>query len=444
MERRPNILFLMSDEHRADVTGYEGNKVIRTPNLDRLAKDAIVFRNAYTPAPICIPARQAMMAGQLPHRCACERFGDDLAPGYMTFARRFSEYAYVTVCCGKLHHMGQDQMQGWTRRVGADEMISPENIANRQIDEFASCIKPQEFNWGNDVKVVQRAGVGKGPYYSKDVYTVQGALHFIEEYFISPVFDRAQNHRPVLLKVSLVEPHYPYNTDEEKFNYYINRVKAYVDQPVSDHPMLSRRQVRPGIDVSMRELAKATSCYYGMVESMDHHMGVVLQALEQAGQNLNDWIIVYTSDHGEMLGEHGVWEKKSFYEGSVRVPLFIRWPKRFPQFRLVQENVNLCDLFATLCELADIPAPSNLDSRSLVSLMHGEAKDWVNETVSQYNGKELMIKFEHLKYLYYGEDHSEVLFDLQTDPGETKNAVEDPAYKSSLELFRAKRTHYAF
>ena len=115
MKERPNILFLMSDEHRADVTGYEGNDIIRTPTLDEIARTGIVFRNAYTPSPICIPARQCIMSGQLPKTCGCEGWRD-LRPGHMTFARLFSQYAYETVAFGKLHHQGSDQMQGWTQR----------------------------------------------------------------------------------------------------------------------------------------------------------------------------------------------------------------------------------------------------------------------------------------------------------------------------------------
>ena len=115
---RPNILFLMSDQHRADVSGYADDGVVRTPVLDELARKGVVFNNAYTPAPICIPARQSMAAGQLPRTCGCEVFGEDLAPGHMTFARRLSQYGYATVACGKLHHNGTDQMQGWTSRIG--------------------------------------------------------------------------------------------------------------------------------------------------------------------------------------------------------------------------------------------------------------------------------------------------------------------------------------
>ena len=124
-KNKPNILFLMSDEHRADITRFEGNSIIRTPNLDQLAATGTVFRNAYTPSPICIPSRQSMMAGQLPRTTGCETYGQDLQPGHMTFSRRLAQFGYQTVVSGKLHHMGTDQMQGWTMRLYGDMEIAP-------------------------------------------------------------------------------------------------------------------------------------------------------------------------------------------------------------------------------------------------------------------------------------------------------------------------------
>lgn len=132
----PNILFLMTDEHRPDLAGFAGNSIVRTPNLDRLAKDSVVFNHAYTPSPVCIPARQCIMSGQFPRTCGCEVFGDDLPPFYRTFARTFSENAYNTVCCGKLHHTGLDQMQGWQRRIGNETRISEKFIPNMDQDKL--------------------------------------------------------------------------------------------------------------------------------------------------------------------------------------------------------------------------------------------------------------------------------------------------------------------
>jgi choline-sulfatase len=441
MGKKPNILFLMSDEHRADVTGYEGNRVIRTPNLDRLAEGGISFRSAYTPSPICIPGRQSMMAGQFPRTTGCERYGQDLAPGAMTFARRLSQYGYQTVVSGKLHHMGTDQMQGWTQRIAGDMHVETRYIDGRVEEEFARYQQPP-LKWSN-AKEIERAGIGRGPCVVHDEYSVRGAVDFIEHYFNSPYYDREQI-RPLLLKVSLLQPHYPYLTSEDKFNYYLNRIQPYSDQPVFDHPFLRRHEVKPGRDATERALRRATAAYYGMIETIDGHYGTILSALEHVGQQLDDWIIVYTSDHGEMLGEHGIWEKQKFFEASARVPLVIRYPRKFQGGKVVTENVNLCDLFATLCDLADIPLPSGLDSRSLVPLMQGESADWDNESISQFGGTNLMIKRDRLKYQYYGPGMPEVLFDLEHNPEETINVIDADEYADRVSAFRVRAKELGF
>ncbi len=449
MTKRPNILFLMSDEHRPDVTGYEGNTVVRTPVLDELARTGVVFRNAYTPSPICIPGRQALMAGQFPRACGCEKFGDDLPPFSMTWAKRLAQWGYQTTCSGKLHHTGADQMQGWTRRIAPDCQVSPRYIEGYRSDENAD-FKPEAGTgkWSNQ-KEVERAGIEHGPCQRFDERATQAALDWVEDTFVAPHYDRPSSHLPHCLKLSLLQPHYPYFTDEAKFNYYLNRVPIKVGEERFDHPILSRTQAMPDVEATPRDVRRATAAYYGMVETVDSHYGNVLRELENVGQNLDDWIIVYTSDHGEMLGDHGIWEKTSFFEQSVRVPLLIRWPEKFAP-RVVNENVNLCDLFATLCDLTDIPLPAQdetvlgngLNSRSLVPLMNGDARDWDNETVSQLRGK-LMIKQGDLKYCSY-PDAPEVLFDLAVDKAETRNLFNEPRYAEAIEQFRARRAELGY
>lgn len=453
--QRPNILFLMSDQHRADVAGYAGDAIARTPALDALARTGVVFNNAYTPAPICIPARQSMAAGQLPRTCGCEVFGEDLAPGHMTFARRLSQYGYATVACGKLHHNGSDQMQGWTSRIGSGMNVRHDFIEGRNLEAMRDLPLATEHKW-SQAKEVKRAGIGEGPVNGHDEYTLDGALRFIENFFADPFYDRALPTRPLLLMVSFVRPHVPFLTTRERFTYYINRVKPYVDEAAFDHAFLGSGAVVPGADVSEREIRRATAAYYGMVEGIDEDYGIVLAALEHVGQNLDDWIIIYTSDHGEMLGEHQLWEKTKFFEGSVKAPLIIRLPGRAEAGRVAQENVNLCDLFATLCELADVPAVDGLDSRSLVPLLNGDNSNWNNETVSHYGGthlgheaefvryENLMIKRDELKYQYYGPDMPEVLFDLSTDPAEKINFAADPLYAESLAAFRERRAELGY
>ena len=450
MSKRPNILFLMSDEHRPDVTGYEGNAIVRTPVLDELARTGVVFRNAYTPSPICIPGRQALMSGQFPRDCGCEVFGDDLPPFSMTWARRLAQWGYQTTCSGKLHHTGPDQMQGWTHRVAPDCNVTARWVEGLQTDQIEG-LKPEigTGKWSNH-KEVEQAGIAFGVNQRFDARAAQAALDWVEDTFVAPHYNRPTSHFPQCFKLSLLQPHYPFFAEEDKFKYYLNRVPLYHDLERFEHPVLSLTQAGPPhVTASPRDVRRATAAYYSMVETVDDYYGQVLRALEEAGENLDEWIIIYTSDHGELLGEHGVWEKTSFFEGSARVPLIIRWPKNFAP-RVVEENVNLCDLFATLCELADVPLPdkdetvlaNGLDSRSLVPLLKGETAGWNNETVSQLNGN-LMIKQDDLKYCFY-PNAPEVLFDLSVDPRELRNLIDEPRYTKELEEFRARRAELGF
>ena len=437
VKKRPNILFLMSDEHRPTVAGFAGNEVVRTPNLDKLAETGVLFNHAYTPSPITVPTMVCINAGQMPKTCDCEGW-KDIEPGHMTMARQFTRYAYETVACGRLMHQGPDLMAGWARRIGADNMTHDQYVEDKVQEEWAHYAKSLLGIKWSDAKEIKRAGVGYCHTHKWDDYALQGAIDYIEWQMLNTYYDRENPERPLLLRLGLTQPHYPYLTDEERFQYYLNRVQPFANQRVFEHPFLSQRQVRPGIDASEREIRRAVAAYYGMVDRIDEIYGEVMAALEFAGQDLDDWIIVYTSDHGEMLGEHGIWEKQKFFEGSARVPLIIRYPAMFNGGHVVNENVSTLDLFATLCDLAGIPIPEGLDSRSLVPLMQGDTSHWSNEALSQFGTANYMIKQDALKYQYYGKEMPEVLFDLEADPGETYNLIDDPAYAKAVTGFRAR------
>ncbi len=440
--RRPNILFMMSDQHRADFAKFAGHPVVATPTLDGLAAEGVQFRNAYAASPVCVPGRQCMMAGQLPRTCRAQVYGDDLPPGHMTFARRLAQYGYETVCAGKLHHLGADQMQGWTRRLGwADMHVHPEFIAGVRPEEWAR--HPAPPNWSH-IKEIQQAGPGRSPYRVNDEYTLQGALHFIEEYFVSPVYGRATPDRPLLLKVSFQQPHYPYIARQALFEKYLGRVELPDASRHHDHFGFDADWARaePGVKVSEEQVRRAVAAYCAMIEEVDGYFGRVLQALRDAGQDLDDWIILYTSDHGDMMGQNQLWWKLKFYEGSVRVPLLVRAPHIAAGGRVIRQNVSHCDLFATLCDLAGVPVPNGLDSRSLVPLLRGEDAAWDNVAFSQVGRGRLMVKRDDLKYCYFDDDGSEFLFDLAGDPQERRNIVADPAHQAVLAAFRRDRDQW--
>ena len=431
--KKPNILILMSDEHRADIAGYNGNTIVRTPTLDALAQKSCVFDNAYAPSPICVPSRQCFMSGQLPKTCGCDGSWMDLKPGYDTFAKRFSQYAYKTTVSGKLHHIGADQMQGWTERLASDTHLLAKYVKGLLPEEFKKYQNKILTEKKTNEQYVKEASVAFGPYQAFDARAFNEATSYIEKYFDG----NDESKQPLVLKVSFLQPHYPFHTDQEKFDYYHDKVPLYTDE-TCDHPVLSQSQMEAPVSVSDDEIRNTTATYYGMIETIDSYYGSILKSLEDAGQNLDDWIIVYLSDHGEMLGEHGIWEKARFYESSVKVPLMIKMPSNQYAGTRLNQNVNLCDVYSTLCDIADITIPPNLDSRTLLPLISGDT-NWDNETVSQIKrGTEnhVMIKHGDLKYQYYGESIPEVLFDLKSDPGEKVNKASDPAYKEAMLTFQ--------
>ena len=444
--KKPNILILMSDEHRYDVCGFARNPVVRTPNLDRLAKEAVVFDNAYTPSPVCIPARQCMAAGQYPRTCKAERFGDDLEPNYRTFARIFSENGYQTAACGKLHHLGLDQMQGWRYRIAGDTEVAVSYYRKQAGDSRAAYQFDSSQKW-DDKKEILRAGPGNPVHAKEDRLTVEGCRNFIHSYFVDSFYDRPKREEPLLLYVGLRNPHYPYIARQELFDYYLNRVEPYANRTPSLHPFLGRCSNCPplviGEEVTERDVKRAMAAYYANVETVDFQFGQILHFLEEAGENPDDWIILYTSDHGEMLGEHSIWEKQRFYEGSARIPLFIRYPGRFTPHRC-RKNVNLIDIYATLCELSGNPVPDGLESRSLVPLLEGHEDGWTDETISQWGGRNLMIKKGDLKYHYYGQDGSELLFDLKKDPEENRDFSRETEYEEIMAYFVRRRGDIGF
>ncbi|MEG2733541.1 MAG: sulfatase-like hydrolase/transferase [Clostridium sp.] len=447
MSKPPNILFLMSDEHRFDTIGYAGNAIVRTPCLDELSKEAVIFDQAYTPSPVCIPARQCMAAGQYSNACNVKCFGEDLEPNYQTFARVLTEHNYKTVAVGKLHHHGIDQMQGWQIRIAGDMQVSVNHyLRQSQKPPSAPDILNTESKW-DEKKEIMRAGPGESAYLRKDYLAITGCKDFIYEHFVDSYYDRAEPNIPLLLYLGLINPHYPYIAPKQLFDYYLNRVELLENVTVSSHPYLGKcpggSALMVGKDVRERDVKRAMAAYYANIETVDTQFGEIIQSLRDAGEDLDEWIIIYTSDHGEMLGEHAIWEKRKFYEGSVRVPLFIRYPKRFTP-KTIHQNVNLIDLFATICELCEIEIPENLQSRSLVELLSGKTDNWDNETISQLDGTNLMIKRDALKYHWYEEDQSELLFDLEKDPQENHDVSKDSAYKRKLETFQNRRMDFGF
>jgi choline-sulfatase len=414
-----NVLFLMADEFRHDAAGFGGNAIARTPHLDALAAGAAVFDNAYTASPVCIPARQCLATGKYPLHIGCEEFGEDIAPGSQTFARSFADAGYYTVACGKLHHRGPDPMQGWIHRIGSETAIKwPEAYSAR----------PQvgRRKWRGALDL-QSSGVGVSPLGIHDDYTVRGACDFLRIHYGGMYEIPVET--PLLLMVSLQQPHFPLLADQDLFDYYHRRVEPYLDQTPPANPSWAAKFLGKEQGVTDDDIRMATAAYYALVERTDQRIGQVLQSLREVGQNLDEWLVVFASDHGDMLGQHGMWEKRSFYEGSARVPLFLRGPG----ISAGRKNTpaNLVDLYPTLCARAGVAAPSDLDGADLLT-----AED--SRTVfCQYGRKHFMVRSGRWKYITL-EPGEELLFDLQGDPTETRNLIAAEASQPILAQLRGQ------
>ena len=442
MPEKPHILLLIDDEHRPDVLGVEGNPHVRTPTLDRCMSQGTYFRSAYTPAPVCVPARQSFLTGLYPRHNGCMDFRMPLPSDVLTIPAHLGHYGYHTACAGKMHFQGADQMHGWKQRIAGDVEVVIDDSPLRHLATQADPARRAErrVEPGTDLwptaKEITNARVGRGSHLIQDLYTTDGAMHFLDDYFVGAQYDRPID-QPLLLAVSLNSPHYPYQCSEEPFSYYLRRVEPFVQDLPDNFDCHEFFKIQIGKDVTLRDARRATAAYYGMVETVDRQYTRVIDRLQELDV-LDDFVIVFLSDHGEMLGQKGLWHKLQFFDGAVRVPFSISAPQVLPEAtRMASHNVSLVDLFPTLCELVDVPVPDGLDGRSLVPLMRGDATGWPNEVYSEMyhnlNGAAEMVRSDNLKYFRFLErDWPEQLFDLETDPDERNNLIDDPAYVDAL------------
>jgi choline-sulfatase len=230
--------------------------------------------------------------------------------------------------------------------------------------------------------------------------------------------------------VSLQQPHFPLLAPQELFEKYLPKVPVFEDTGPSGHPSLDEGRLGPGGGLSDSDFRRATAAYAAMVEQTDTRFAQVLSTLREVGQDPDDWLIVFCADHGDMLGEHGLWGKRKFYEGSVRVPLFVRGPGVPPSS--IPRNVNLVDIFPTLCQLTGLPTPAGLDGRDLFDANSDDT------TFSQLGADQWMIKRGPWKLMIF-PDADDVLFQLEDDPEEKINRLADPDCQDLVQELRATR-----
>lgn len=424
MARKPNILILMADQMAAPFLPFYADSPVLVPNLARLADEGVLFTSAYSNSPLCGPARYTMQAGQLPSRIGAYDNACELPAATPCMAHYLRASGYRTILAGKMHFVGPDQVHGFEERLTTD-------------------IYPADFGWTPDWSDFEHR---PSWYHSMDSVLTAGPtvrtnqLDFDEEAVFATrrkLYDIARDNdeRPFFLTLSLTHPHDPYACPETYWNRYdgieipMPKVSIPIDR-IDPHSRRLRHVCGVDLDeVTQDQVRAARRAYFGSISYVDDQFGSVLQTLSETGLR-DDTIVLVCGDHGDMLGERGLWYKMNFFEGAARIPLIVHAPKRF-QPRRVDATVSLVDLLPTLLELGGVgeePAVP-LDGRSLVP--HLESGTGHDEVIGEYMGEGalapvVMIRRGPWKFVHCPIDPDQ-LFNLSDDPDELNNIACEPS-----------------
>ena len=422
---KPNVLLVIADQMTPFMLEVYGHAGARTENMKALAKRGAQFTTAYTPSPICVPARSCLMTGLHASTTGCYDNGDPYPSFIPTFAHYMTNAGYDTALSGKMHFIGADQLHGFKRRLNTDIYPStfiwscpllPDDDPEAQAFDFAPQYQAQNI------------GAGWSTELQYDEETQFRALEYL----------RHAPDQPWILTVSFTNPHPPYHVPRKYWEMYQD-----VDLPIPDYPAdmderysdfdrafirwygLDRKDIRnPKHLLAMRRGFAALAHY------IDDKLGELLDVLDEQGLRDNTVVIV-TSDHGEMLGEKGLIQKRSLYEWSARIPLIIDYPGA--ESATVDTPVSLIDLPATLIDMAGQSPVRPLEGRSLMPAIRGEELE-VIPVISEYHGEGIMrpcfmVRVGPWKYIYC-HGSAPQLFNVDEDPGEWKNRSGTPALKS--------------
>lgn len=436
MPDRPNILLKQTDQHPACLAGFAGDKIVRTQNLDALAERSVHCTTTLCSSPVCTPSRMGILSGKEPHRCAGWNNHWMIFPEHITWPEQFAQHDYSTALIGKMHFGGRDQHQGFQHRPYGDLRHGLGHQPD-PIDLFPGYAH------------VKSAGVSDIPEsMMQDVVVTRETLAFLLEH------QDENPEQPWFTCASYSRPHSPFTAPGR----YIRRYQGKVTLPplAAGEPDNLEPFAKIAIEPdhpSVEETQRGLEAFYASTDFVDDCIGDLLDGLQQAGL-LENTLIIYTSDHGDMIGRHGLWGKRVYYEESVAVPLPISGPGIKPGAHRWEKPVSLMDLFPTTCALAGIPIPAGLDgvdqSKALTTL-DPECTPREFAPCSYYNygirinhqqnsddapmNAMRMVRTQDWKYVQM-EKGRELLFHLKEDPGELHNRVDDPAQSERVQAMR--------
>ncbi|MGP9539160.1 sulfatase-like hydrolase/transferase [Brachybacterium sp. AOP43-C2-M15] len=451
---RPNILLISTDQQRHDMVAAAGNPAVSTPHLDRLAAQGALFENCYVQNPVCSPSRASLMTSTYVSTHGLYENGVDIPPGTRVFSKDLADGGYDCGLVGKFHL--HSCFHGRTEP--------------RLDDGF------RVFRWAHD----PYPGSSENAYHRwlratrPDLYekaledrslfdTMPTEFHYsrwIAEETISFLRTDRRAEQPFLVVANFFDPHHGFGAPEEYLRRYDDVDLPPVntrDGELEDKPEIQRHTSAHSsagmpscADLTEQELDEVRRAYYAMVSLVDDEVGRILAVLEEEGL-AESTIVVFTSDHGELLGDHQLLRKGPFlYDCSVKVPLIIRWPGVIEAGTRRDELVQWVDLAPTILEAAGLDRPRPYQGRSLLPLLRGEAADWRDWALSQYRSSGdpatapahlTMLRHDRWKLIAHhgspstSRERTGELYDLETDPGELENLWDDEAHRGvRLEL----------
>lgn len=436
---KPNILLIMTDQMRGDCLGIEGHPVLETPYLDYLGTSGFHFTSAYSACPVCIPARRTLMTGTRPatHGAFMNSNTPLLQP---TLPEKLGEAGYQTHLVGKLHLYPLRKKYGFHSTDWSD---APHRRMDYPVlDDYQRFLQQRGIT---DFDMAMAHGANENGWVSRPFH-LDESLHFTNWCTRKALefLERRDPTLPFFLKVSYHQPHEPCTPPAYYFNKYMDRDipdphvgewSKVFDGPQRGLPVTSWRTCLDG-----KVLKQYQAGYYGCINHIDDQIGYLMKHIPK------ETIVLFVSDHGEMLGDHQWIRKRSAFEGSARIPFLLRLPESMGigQGRKISEPVELMDVMPTLLEAAGAVIPETVEGKSLLPLLRGDDESWrpyvhgeCARMESLNSGMQYLTNGEE-KYIYYPGTGEEQFFNLKDDPHEMADLSRDPPWTGRMEYYRGE------
>lgn len=443
-KQKPHIIFIMTDQHRADALGCMGNQTVISPHIDRLAKEGTLFLSGYSSSPSSTPARSGLLTGLSPWHHGMLGYGRVAERYKYEMPQMMRDLGYYTFGIGKMHWFPQKSLHGFHATL-VDE--SGRSESPDFISDYREWFQLQSPGADPD-----KTGIGWNAHHAgiyqldeklhPTTWTGQKACELIRNY---------PDESPLFLKVSFARPHSPYDPPQRYLDMYKD---AEIPEPfigdwctdLSEPTDPEKADPNaPFGNFGTIHAKKARRHYYANVTFIDDQIGNIIQALKDKGMYDNA-IICFTSDHGDMLGDHHHWRKTYPYEGSAAIPYIVKWPEKLSREKetnVITQPVELRDFLPTFIELAGGDIPSDMDGNSLLKLVQGQSDEWrkyidiEHATCYKADNYWCALTDGKIKYVWNFHNGSEQLFDLEKDPGELKECSKNKKYARTIETMRA-------